>query len=210
SPPAIAVPVASASVSASATSASASASAKPGGSVSETNASPGPAPIAARSESAPARALRPTSAGVAQSPPRRKWTPSTIVSVEVTASFPPARTTAASSPVPRSSLRATAGLSSAPAIASIRDRSAMPVDDPRSVQVVGRELAAHAIAGQDADAEAPHLACHMAEHDVVVVQLHAEHRVRQGLDHLALEFDLVLLRHAHSHPAADAACSFCL
>ena len=75
----------------------------------------------------------------------------------------------------------------------------MPVDDPRAVQIVGRKLAADAIAGEDADAESPHLAGHMPEHHVVVVELHTEHRVGQGLDDLALEFNLVLLRHAVSH-----------
>src|SRR5262249_22643606 len=43
------------------------------------------------------------------------------------------------------------------------------------------------------DAKASHLAGHVAEHHVVVVELHAEHCVGQGLDHLALEFNLVLL-----------------
>src|SRR5450432_1477311 len=84
----------------------------------------------------------------------------------------------------------------------------MPVDDPRAVEVVRGELAANAIAGEDADPEAPHLARNMPEHDVLVVELHAEHRVGQGLDHLALEFNLVLLRHAASnlgrHPGASA------
>ena len=63
----------------------------------------------------------------------------------------------------------------------------MPVNDPRAVQVVGGELAANAIAREYADPEAPHLAGHMSKDDVLVVELHAEHRVRQGLDHLALE-----------------------
>jgi hypothetical protein len=74
-------------------------------------------------------------------------------------------------------------------------RSAVSVDDPRAVEIVRGELTAHAVARQDANAEAPHLASHMSEHDVVVVELHAEHRVRQRLDHLALEFNLVLLWH---------------
>jgi hypothetical protein len=39
---------------------------------------------------------------------------------------------------------------------------------------------------------------------VVVVQLHAKHRVRQGLDHLALEFNLLLLGHAFKLPAWSA------
>src|SRR5438132_4207207 len=71
----------------------------------------------------------------------------------------------------------------------------MAVDDARAIKIVWRELAAHAVPGQDANAEAPHLARDVAEHHVVVVELHAEHRIGQRLDHLALEFDLVLLGH---------------
>src|SRR6202035_4356577 len=179
--------------------------------------SPGSAPIAARSESAPASARCPTSAAVAQPSCRRKCTPSTIASTEI-AQKGRAAITAASSPIPRTRRErcgapATASPPAAPcpcvrassaAMDSIRERSAVPVDDPRAVQVVGGELAAHAVAGKDADPEAPHLARHVPEHDVIVVQLHAEHRVGQSLDHLALEFDLVLLRHAASHLAARA------
>ena len=72
---------------------------------------------------------------------------------------------------------------------------AMAVDDARAVEVIWRELAAHAVPGQDANAEAPHLARHVTEHDMVVVELYAEHRIGQRLDHLTLEFDLVLLGH---------------
>src|SRR5439155_16634037 len=77
----------------------------------------------------------------------------------------------------------------------------MAVDDARPVQVVRGEPAADPVARQDADAKAPHLAGHVAEHDVIVVQLHPEHGVGQRLDHLALEFNLVLLGHVCvSHP----------
>src|ERR1019366_6281827 len=127
-----------------------------------------------------------------------------------------ARTTAASSPIPRTILdprgarrpsawtpsRASCSPSVPPSSAamdSIRERSAMPVDDQRAVQVVGGKIAADAIARKDPDPEAPHLARHMSEHDAAVFELHAEHRVGQGLDPLALEFDLVLLRHVASH-----------
>src|SRR6476469_7179162 len=71
----------------------------------------------------------------------------------------------------------------------------MPVDDARAVEVVGRQLDADAVAREDADAEAPHLSGHVAEHRVVVVEPDAKHRVREGLDHLTLELDLVLLGH---------------
>ncbi len=66
----------------------------------------------------------------------------------------------------------------------------MSVDDPGAIQVVGRELDPDTIAGQDPDAEPPHLARHVTEHDAIhVVQLHAKHRVGQGLDDLTFEFD---------------------
>src|SRR5436190_17986954 len=152
---------------------------------SATYASPGSAPIAARSDSAAASARWPTSAPDAQS--SRKCTPSTIASTDVTANGR-ARTTAASSPLPRAPAAAT--------IASISANSSMAVDDPCPVEVVGRELYAHAIAGEDADAEAAHLARHVPEDRVAVVELDAEHGVGQRLDNLALELDLLFLRHA--------------
>jgi hypothetical protein len=74
-------------------------------------------------------------------------------------------------------------------------RLAVAVDDPRAVEVVRGELAAHAVTRKDPDAEPAHLPRDVAEHDVVVVELDAEHRVWQGLDHLALELDLVFLWH---------------
>src|SRR5204862_5663485 len=69
------------------------------------------------------------------------------------------------------------------------------VDDSRPVEVVGRQLAAHAVAGEDPDAEAAHLARDVTEHDVLVVKLHAEHRVGEGLDDLTLEFDFFFFGH---------------
>jgi hypothetical protein len=69
----------------------------------------------------------------------------------------------------------------------------MPVDDPAAVEVVGRDLDAHAVAREDADAVAAHLAGHVAQDLVAVVELHPEHRVRERLDHLPLELDLFFL-----------------
>ena len=62
--------------------------------------------------------------GVAQPSLRRKWTPSTIASTDVT-DTPRARTTAASSPGPRTILLASAVPASSAAIDSISERSAM-------------------------------------------------------------------------------------
>src|SRR3954452_4582726 len=146
--------------------------------------------MAARSESAPASARWPTSSGP-QRGPRRKCVPSTIASTEVTASGP-ARTTAASSPSQRMT-REPGRRSSAAPIASISASSPMPVDDPRAVEVVRRDLDAHPIPRQDPDAETSHLARHVPEDDVAVVELHPEHGVRERLDHLAFELDLLFL-----------------
>src|SRR3954462_14587098 len=147
--------------------------------------------MAARSESAPASARWPTSSGP-QRGPRRKCVPSTIASTEVTASAP-ARTTAASSPSQRT-MRAPGRRASAAPIASISASSPMPVDDPRAVEVVRRDLDAHPIPRQDANAESSHLARDVPEDDVAVVELHPEHGVRERLDDLAFELDLLFLR----------------
>src|SRR5918997_4520473 len=140
--------------------------------------------MAARSDSAPASARQPASSAV-QPWPRRKCVPSTITSTD-TAATPPARTTAQSSPSQRST-REPSRRRSAPAIASISRSSAMPIDDPRSVEVVGRDLHSHPVAGQDPDAEPPHLPRDVTENLVAVVELHPEHGVRERLDDLALE-----------------------
>src|SRR3954454_14908808 len=71
----------------------------------------------------------------------------------------------------------------------------MSVDDATAIEVVGRQLDADAVSGKDADPEPAHLPRDVPEHDMVVVELHAEHRVGQGLDDLALELDLLFLRH---------------
>src|SRR3954454_945090 len=67
------------------------------------------------------------------------------------------------------------------------------VRDPPSVEVVRGELDLHAVARKDADVVAPHLPGDVPEDLVVVVELHAEHRVGEGLHDLALHLDLVFL-----------------
>src|SRR4051794_18760838 len=78
-------------------------------------------------------------------------------------------------------------------IAAKSSSSPMAVDDPRPVEVVWRDLHADAVTGEDADAEAPHLARDVAEDLVAVVELHSEHRVRERLEDLAFELDLLFL-----------------
>src|SRR3954452_6583 len=143
------------------------------------------------SDRAPASARRPASAGP-HAGPRRKCVPSTMTSTETTARAR-ARTTDASSPSQRTT-RESGRRVSADRMASIRPSSPMPVDDPGAIEVVRRDLYAHAVAGEDADAEAPHLAGHVAEHLVAVVELHPEHGVRERLDDLSFELDLLFLR----------------
>src|SRR3954468_14513280 len=77
--------------------------------------------------------------------------------------------------------------------ASTPGRLLVAVGDATPVEVVRRELDLHAVAGKDADVVAPHLAGDVPEDLVVVVELHAEHRVREGLGDLALHLNLVFL-----------------
>src|SRR3954470_22388745 len=209
SPPAMVVPVRSHSASIAPTSSSTASAPKPAGSPSVTYTSPASAPIAPRSESAAASARCPASAGDTRGWSRRKWTPSTIAST-LTAWNGRARTTAASSPSQRTrrsgrdrSSRSEAAIrGSAPPVAATCELP-VAVDDGGAVEVVRRQLDAHAVAREDADAEAAHLPGDVAEDHVIVVELHAEHRGGEGLDDLALELDLLFLCHARSSLAAD-------
>src|SRR5690349_19100839 len=69
------------------------------------------------------------------------------------------------------------------------------IDDTAAVEVVRGDLDADLVAGQHADAEAPHLAGEMREQLVIVLELHAEQQVRRGLGDLAVDFELLLYRH---------------
>src|SRR4029079_15295716 len=72
--------------------------------------------------------------------------------------------------------------------------SLVSIRDTASGEVVGGELYLHLVAGEDADVVHPHLAGDVSQHLVPVLQLDAEHRVRQRLDDRALEHDRVFLR----------------
>src|ERR1700755_141993 len=63
------------------------------------------------------------------------------------------------------------------------------VDNPPTGQVVRRELDDDPVLGKDADVVLPHLAGDVSQYLVTVSKLHAEHGVRQGLDHSAFDFD---------------------
>src|SRR5690242_18863847 len=75
------------------------------------------------------------------------------------------------------------------------------VGDSSAIKVVRRQLDLDPVPRQDADVVAPHLARDMAEHLVPVVELDLEHRVREGLDHLALHLDLLFLRQTACDPS---------
>lgn len=76
-----------------------------------------------------------------------------------------------------------------------RSRLLVAVDDPAASQVVGRQLHDDPVLGEDTDVVLTHLAGDVCEHLVPVVQLNAEHRVRQGLDDLALNLDGAFFSH---------------
>src|SRR4051794_6506886 len=76
------------------------------------------------------------------------------------------------------------------------ERLLVAVGDSASVEVVWAELDLHLVAGEDADVVAAHLARDVPEDLVVILELHLEHRVGQGLKDLALHLDLLFLAHA--------------
>src|SRR3954454_19150405 len=76
--------------------------------------------------------------------------------------------------------------------------SLVPVGDPSPVEVVRRKLDLDPVPGQNANVVPPHLAGDVSEDFVPVVELDLEHRVWEGLDDLALHFDLLFLGHGES------------
>ena len=78
-----------------------------------------------------------------------------------------------------------------------------PEDDPRTTQVIRREFHEHFITRQHTDAILAHLPGGVREDHVVIVQLHAEHGIREEFNDLAAELDHVFFRHASSW-VADA------
>src|SRR5687767_1920780 len=69
------------------------------------------------------------------------------------------------------------------------------IGDAAARQVVGRQLDADAVTGQDPDEIHPKFAADVGEHSVAVLQFDSEHRVGEGLDDRSLDFDRVLLGH---------------
>src|SRR4051794_18022093 len=68
------------------------------------------------------------------------------------------------------------------------------VGDPTPREVVGRQLHADPVPGQDPDEVHPELAADVRKDAMPVLELDREHRVRQWLDDGAFDLDRVLLR----------------
>ena len=69
----------------------------------------------------------------------------------------------------------------------------VPVDDPAAAEVVRRQLDLDPVAGEDADAIAPHLPSGVTECLVAAVEGYPEIPVPERLDDLAIELDLLFL-----------------
>src|SRR6266849_4980604 len=68
----------------------------------------------------------------------------------------------------------------------------VPVNDPAARQIVRRKLDGHLVPGQDADEILAHLSGNVREHLMLVFQLHAEHGIRQRLNHRGHHLDGIL------------------
>src|SRR5687768_9552246 len=75
-----------------------------------------------------------------------------------------------------------------------------PVGDPATGEVVWGQLDLDPVAGEDADEVHAHLAGHVREDAMPVLEFDPEHRVRQWLDHRSLDLDCIFLRHASLTP----------
>lgn len=67
------------------------------------------------------------------------------------------------------------------------------IGDAAAVEVVDRQLHRNSVAGQDLDVVHAHLAGNVGENGMTVLEFHLEHRVGQGFEHRALEFDYIFL-----------------
>jgi hypothetical protein len=71
----------------------------------------------------------------------------------------------------------------------------LPVGDPSPCQIVGRKLHRNRVAGQNFDEMHPHFPGDMRQYLMSVFQLDPEHRIGQGLNHLALDLNRLLFGH---------------
>src|ERR1700739_235046 len=78
----------------------------------------------------------------------------------------------------------------------------VPVHNAAPGQVVRRQLHDHPVLGQDADVVLPHLAADVGQPLVTILQLNAEHRIGQRLDHATLDlYGAVFLCHNLRDPS---------
>jgi len=73
-------------------------------------------------------------------------------------------------------------------------RLLVAIRDTTAGEVVRGELNLDLVAREDSDVVHPHLPGDVRQHLVAVLELHAEHGVRQGLDDRAFEHDGVVFR----------------
>src|SRR6187551_1982607 len=85
----------------------------------------------------------------------------------------------------------------------MRKPSSHPVRDATPGEVIGTELDADRVTGQDADEVLAELSGDVREHFVPVLQSHLEHRIRQGEDHLALDLNGILFLQARTLVSAE-------
>src|SRR4030088_1421428 len=71
----------------------------------------------------------------------------------------------------------------------------VPEGDASSRQVVGRDFESYAIAGENSNAESPHLSRDRGVHVVTVVHLHAELRIRQHFSDRSFQLDCFFFCH---------------
>src|SRR4029453_1112787 len=90
-----------------------------------------------------------------------------------------------------------------PAPSCPRTLSLVPVDDAAPREVVGRKLHEHAVPGQDTNEMLAHLARDVRQHAVLVLQLHLEHGVGEGVDHRGLHLDGLFLHHGRGSPGSS-------
>lgn len=71
----------------------------------------------------------------------------------------------------------------------------MTIYDATFGHVVRAQLNGDSIAGQDPDIKLPHLAADVSQNRLAIFQLHAEPRVREGVNNFSFECDLFFFCH---------------
>src|SRR5262245_16534794 len=69
------------------------------------------------------------------------------------------------------------------------------IGDAAARQIIGRQLDLHLVAREDADEVHAHLARHVRQYSMPIVQRHAKHRIGQWLHDSPLDLDRVFFSH---------------